>query len=66
MMVISDDHGAGMDASNFMPFEVYLDVVLSSFGARSTTGALSTGGGVPRRVDRWDERPTLDEVLKRL
>lgn len=66
MMVVSDDHGAGMDASNFMPFEVYLDVVLASFGARATTDAFSTGGGTPRRVDRWDARPTLDEILKRL
>ena len=67
VMVVSTDHGADMDSSNFSTFSVYLDMTLALFATNRYDHGLGIGWtGKPRRITEWTKRRTLDEVIAEL
>ena len=67
VMVVSTDHGADMDSSDFTTFSVYLDLTLALFGACRYQHGLGIGWTrTSRRVSAWTERPSLDQVLAKI
>lgn len=67
VMVVSTDHGADMDSSDFATFSTYLDLTLAVHGLNRYYFGLGCGWSrSPRRVDAWPDRPSLDDLLARL
>lgn len=67
VMVVSTDHGADMDSSNYTTFSLYLDITLAVWGASRYGYGLGIGWTRhSQRVSEWTERPTLDEMLAKL
>ncbi len=67
VMVVSTDHGADMDSSDYTTFSVYLDVMLALWGANRYRHGLGIGWSrTSRRVEAWTARPSLDELLNML
>lgn len=67
MVIVSTDHGADMEASDFMAFDTYLDCALSVFGANRYSYGFGIGWSrAPQKIDRWEPRRTLDEIVAEL
>lgn len=67
VMVVSSDHGADMDSSDFCSFSLYLDVTLAIFGANRYSHGLGCGWGrKPRRVTAWTKALSLDALVAEL
>ena len=62
-MIVSTDHGADMDSSDFMSFETYLDCTLSVFGTNRYHAFGIGWSRSPQRIAAWERLPVLDEVL---
>ncbi len=64
LMVVSTDHGADMDSSDFTTFSTYLDLTLALYGTDRYAHGLGIGWSrKSQRVDAWTRRPTLDQVI---
>ena len=63
LMIVSADHGAELDTSHFLSFDVYLDVTLAMYGI-SRRRVLGTRQ--PKRVTQCDVHWTLDEAIQNL
>lgn len=67
VVVVSTDHGADMDSSDFVSPATYLDMTLALFGVNRYSEGIGIGWTRhPRRVDAWTKRPTLDEIVAKL
>jgi hypothetical protein len=67
VMVVSTDHGADMDSSDWCSFSTYLELTFAIHGLNRYSYGLGIGWSrAPRRVDAWSDRPTLDELLMRV
>jgi hypothetical protein len=64
LMVVSTDHGADMDSSDFTTFSTYLDMTLALWGIDRYAHGLGIGWSrKSARVDAWTRRPTLAEAI---
>jgi hypothetical protein len=67
LMVVSTDHGADMDSSDYTTFSTYLDVTLAIYGTNRYSNGLGIGWTRhPQRVDTWTRRPSLDSLVAEL
>ncbi len=66
LVVVATDHGADMSSSDFLPFELYLEVTLAVFGTNRYAPLGCDGSGKSKRISKWDQYPTLDEILKNI
>ncbi|MCU0655916.1 MAG: SMI1/KNR4 family protein [Polyangiaceae bacterium] len=66
LMVVSTDHGADMEASDFLSFELYLELALSTWGLNRYSSIGIGWSRKPRRIDAWTERPSLDHIIERM
>ena len=67
VVVVSTDHGADMDSSNFTSFATYLDMTIALHGLCRYKHGVGIGWRAdPVRVDAWTKRPALDELLATL
>lgn len=67
VMIVSSDHGADMEASDWCSFSVYLDLTLAIFGTNRYYNGIGIGWTrKPRRLDAWSERRTLEEAIARI
>jgi len=65
VMVVSTDHGADMDSSDFCSFSVYLDLILAQYGSCRYSDGLGIGWTrESERVTEWTKKRSLDEVIK--
>ncbi|MDC0740400.1 SMI1/KNR4 family protein [Polyangium mundeleinium] len=60
VVLVSTDHGADLDSSDFMSFETYLDVTLAVFGSNRFAAVRADK---PARLISPRERPTLDAIV---
>lgn len=64
VMVVSTDHGADMDSSDFCSFSVYLDLIIAQYGSCRYQDGLGIGWSrQPRRVTEWTQKRSLDQVI---
>jgi hypothetical protein len=67
LMVVSTDHGADMDSSDYASFSTYLDMTLAIYGTCRYANGLGIGWSrKSQRVDAWTKRPTLDQLIAEL
>ncbi|MCA9637830.1 MAG: SMI1/KNR4 family protein [Myxococcales bacterium] len=67
VMVVSTDHGADMEASDWLSFGVYLDLTLAIFATNRYYQGVGIGWSrTPQRVDAWTARPSLDDLIARI
>lgn len=67
VMVVSTDHGADMDSSDFCDFATYLDMTLALYGVNRYDFGLGIGWTrTSQRLPAWTQAPTLDALLARL
>lgn len=67
VMVVSTDHGADMDSSDFCSFSVYLDLIIAQYGTCRYSKGIGIGWSrQPERVDSWTRHRSLDEVIAHL
>lgn len=67
VMVVSTDHGADMDSSDYTTFSLYLDLTLALWGTNRYSEGLGIGWSrKSQRVTEWTKRPTLDEIIAML
>lgn len=67
VMIVSTDHGADMDASDWTSFATYLDMTLALYGANRYTLGIGIGWSrKSQRVEQWTEKLSLDEVLAKV
>jgi hypothetical protein len=67
VMVVSTDHGADMDSSDYTSFSTYLDMTLALWGVSRYSHGVGIGWTrKPERVTAWTKRPTLDEIIAEL
>jgi hypothetical protein len=67
VMVVSTDHGADMDSSDYCSFATYLDMSLAIWGTNRYYNGIGIGWSrQSQRLDAWLERPTLDEMITEL
>jgi hypothetical protein len=67
VVVVSTDHGADMDSSDYCSFATYLDLTLAIWGTNRYYEGIGIGWSrAPQRRDPWTERPTLDSVVEKL
>lgn len=67
VVVVSSDHGADMDSSDFCSFSLYLDVTLAIFGANRYSHGLGIGWSrKSKRVTEWTKALTLDALVAEL
>lgn len=67
VVVVSTDHGADMNSSDFVSFSTYLELVLSVYGVnRYTHGIGGAWRRKPQRVDAWTRVLDLDELVAEL
>ena len=67
VMVVSTDHGADMDSSDYTTFSLYLDLTLARWGTNRYSEGLGIGWSrKSQRVTEWTKRPTLDEIIAKL
>ncbi len=65
--IVSTDHGADMDASDWVSFSTYLDMTLALFGANRYTLGIGIGWTRDARcVENWDQHVSLDEILEKI
>jgi len=64
VMVVSTDHGADMDSSDFTSFATYLDMTLAIYGLNRYEHGLGIGWTrKSERVDAWTKRAPLDQWI---
>ena len=64
VMVVSTDHGADMDSSDFCSFAVYLDLILAQYGTCRYSNGLGIGWTrSPERVTAWTSKRSLAEIV---
>jgi hypothetical protein len=64
VMVVSTDHGADMDSSDYTSFSVYLDLTLAIYGTNRYAHGLGIGWTrKSQRVSAWTQRPSLEALL---
>ncbi len=64
VMVVSTDHGADMDSSDYASFSVYLDITLAIYGTNRYARGLGIGWTrKPQRVSAWTQRLALETLL---
>ncbi len=64
VMVVSTDHGADMDSSDFCSFSVYLDIILAQYGTCRYSRGIGIGWTrISERVTAWTSKPSLDEIV---
>jgi hypothetical protein len=64
VVVVSTDHGADMDSSDYCSFATYLDMTLAIWGSNRYYNGIGIGWTRrSQRLDAWLERPTLDETI---
>lgn len=67
VMIVSSDHGADMEASDWCSFSVYLDVTLSIFGTSRYYNGIGIGWSrQPQRLEAWTGGTPLDELVARI
>lgn len=67
VMVVSTDHGADMDSSDYCSFTTYLDMTLSIWGTNRYYNGIGIGWSRHSQpLDAWTKRPTLDETIAEL
>ena len=67
VMVVSTDHGADMDSSDYTTFSIYLDMTLALWGTNRYQHGLGIGWTRhSERVSTWTKRPSLDEMIATL
>lgn len=67
VMVVSTDHGADMNSSDFCSFSLYLEITLASFGACRYSHGLGIGWSrKSQRVTEWTRALELDALLAEL
>lgn len=67
VMLVSTDHGADMEASDFCDVSTYLDMTLALYGLNRYYYGVGIGWTrAPQRLDAWTQAPTLDGLLARL
>lgn len=67
VVVVSTDHGADMDSSDWVSFTVYLEMTLALFGVNRYSEGIGIGWSrQPQRVSAWEKRPSLDEIVAKL
>jgi hypothetical protein len=64
VVVVSTDHGADMDSSDYCSFSTYLDMTLAIWGTSRYYNGIGIGWTRhSQRLDAWTKRPTLDETI---
>lgn len=64
VMIVSTDHGADMEASDWASVELYLDMTLALYGLNRYSRGLGIGWSrKPQRRAEWSARPSLDEII---
>jgi hypothetical protein len=64
VMVVSSDHGADMDSSDYCSFTTYLDMTLANWGTSRYYNGVGIGWTRHSQwLDTWIKRPTLDETI---
>lgn len=64
VMIVSTDHGADMEASDFCSFATYLDMTLALWATSRYRYGIGVGWErPPARLDAWTKQPTLDEIV---
>jgi hypothetical protein len=67
VMVVSTDHGADLESSDFCSVATYLDLTLAVFGADRYDHGLGIGWTRdPQRVDAWTRPADLDTIVRAL
>jgi hypothetical protein len=67
VMVVSTDHGADMDSSDYCSFTTYLEMTLAIWGTNRYYNGLGIGWTRHSQpLDTWTKRPTLDETIAEL
>lgn len=67
VMVVSTDHGADMEASDFCSFSVYLDLIIAQYGSCRYDKGLGIGWSrQPERVTSWTRKSSLDDIIAEL
>lgn len=67
VVVVSSDHGADMDSSDYCSFATYLDMTLAIWGTSRYYDGIGIGWTrQSQRLDAWTKRPTLDETIASL
>lgn len=62
-VMVSSDHGADLSCSDFVSFELYLELVIAQYG--SSPERVLRNADQPKRRTSVD-RPTLDQVIERV
>jgi hypothetical protein len=64
MVLVSTDHGADLEASDFCPFSVYLDLIIAQYGSCRYKNGIGIGWTrEPERVTAWTKKRSLDEIV---
>jgi hypothetical protein len=67
VMIVSTDHGADMNASDYCSFSTYLDMTLAIWATNRYYNGIGIGWTRhPDGVQAWTEQPTLDEMVAKL
>lgn len=67
VVVVSTDHGADMDSSDFVDFDTYLEMTLALYGVNRYSEGIGIGWSrQPQRLAKWDRAPGLDEIVAKL
>ena len=67
VVVVSTDHGADMDSSDYCSFSTYLDMTLAIWGTNRYSNGIGIGWSrYSQPIDAWTKRPTLDETIAEL
>jgi hypothetical protein len=64
VVVVSTDHGADMDSSDYCSFVTYLDMTLAIWGTNRYDNGIGIGWTrQSQRLDAWTKCPTLDDTI---
>lgn len=67
VMIVSTDHGADMDSSDFTSISTYLDMTLAIYGLCRYQHGVGIGWSrTSQRLDAWTKQPTLDGLIAEL
>ncbi|MCK6524773.1 SMI1/KNR4 family protein [Myxococcota bacterium] len=66
LVVVSTDHGADMDSSDFMDFETYLELTLATWGLNRYKSAGIGWSRKSQRLQAFTERPDLQTIVQRM
>jgi len=67
VMIVSTDHGADMDSSDWVSFDAYLDMTLALYGTNRYSNGIGIGWSrKPEHRQEWSPKRTLDELVASL